>query len=176
MNLVNFLTQITILAIAGVIVFLIAYFFIKADAKKYLYLKNQELNAASKASLLTLRLQAHERLIVFVERINPLNLFIRLHQQGLTAKDLQAVILTEIRAEYQHNVSQQLYLSTASWQLIKKLKDDTITIVNHVVINLPEQAQGIDLSKNVLQHLSQTTENHYDLTINFIKKDIEALF
>ncbi len=176
MNLVNFLTQITILTVAGVIVFLIAYFFIKEQLQKYFYLKQQELNATAKASLLTLRLQAHERLIVFVERINPLNLLIRLHQQGLTAKDLQAVILTEIRAEYQHNVSQQLYISTANWQLIKKLKDDTIAIVNNVVINLPEQALGIDLCKNVMQHLAQITDNHYDLAINFIKKDIEALF
>ncbi|PIG95609.1 hypothetical protein CS542_10575 [Pedobacter sp. IW39] len=57
-------------------------------------------------------------------------------------KELQAVILTEIRTEYQHNVTQQLYVSSANWNVLRKLKEDTISMFNNAVAGLPADASG----------------------------------
>lgn len=162
---------------AGVFAALLAiYYVLKTDIQRFFNLKSIELNKDAKAQLLPLRLQAHERLILFVDRINPANLLVRLHQQGIGIGALQAGILNEIRSEYQHNITQQLYLDATTWTVVRKLKDDTIAMMNNAVQGLPADANGIELSKSVLQHMATISENPYDLTIELIKKDIEKLF
>ena len=152
------------------------YYVIKGDIQRFFNLKTIELNHAHSVSLLPLRLQAHERLIIFIDRINPANLLIRLHQQGIGIKELQNLVINDIKSEYQHNITQQLYINATSWQVIRKLKDDTIAMINNAVSALPESVSGIDLSKKVLQHMASIPENPYDLTIDHLKKDIQELF
>ena len=171
-NLINLITL-----LFGIFFGLMAFYqFVKNDIKRFFDLKTSELNKESRAALLPLRLQAHERLIVFIERINPANLLVRLHQPAIELSALQSIILNEIKAEYQHNIAQQLYVDSTSWSVVRKLKDDTIAMINNVVQGLPENSTGVDLSKKVLQHMSTIEENPYELTINILKKDIQALF
>lgn len=161
----------------GVFAALIAFYYVvKSDVQRFFNLKTSELNKESKASLLPLRLQAHERLIIFVERINPANLLVRLHQQGIGVKELQNLVVNDIKSEFQHNITQQLYVNSESWNVIRKLKNDTIAMINNVVQGLPETATGVDVSKKVLQHMATISENPYDLTIDHLKKDIYQLF
>lgn len=176
MNAQQILINLAILSIGTFVALAGLYFFVKDDVKKYFNLKSIELNKESRAHLLPLRLQAHERLIIFIDRINPVNLFVRLHQPGFTVKELQSVILNEIRTEYQHNITQQLYLSPMAWAVVKQLKEDTIGMVNNVAHTLAPDANGIELSKTVLQHMATIEENPYDVALAVIKKDIHNLF
>lgn len=176
MDLQKFLTEAAVLVIGGVITVSAGYYLVKDDIKTYFKLKFSDQRKDNANPLLSLKLQAYERLIVFIERINPSNLFIRLHQPGISLTALQATILNEIRSEYQHNITQQLYISSATWDVVKKLKDDTIAMVNNGVKSLPEDATGIDLSKKVLHHMTGIENNPYDLTLDLIKKDIHQLF
>lgn len=176
MDLEKFLTEAAILVVGGVATVSAGYYLVRDDIRNYFRLKFADRGKEESTQLLSLRLQAHERLIVFIERINPSNLFIRLHQQGITLAGLQATILNEIRSEYQHNISQQLYISAATWDVVRKLKDDTIAMVNNGVMGLPETATGVDLSRKVLQHMAGIENNPYDLTLDLIKKDIHKLF
>lgn len=176
MNIQQILTDIVIL-FAGIFLALMAvYYILKNDIQRFFNLKNIELNKESRAHLLPLRLQAHERLIIFTDRINPANLLVRLHQQGIGIGTLQAGILNEVRSEYQHNITQQLYVDSVTWNVVRKLKDDTIAMINNAVQGLPADANGIELSKAILQHMASIDENPYDLTIELIKKDIQKLF
>ncbi|WP_316739598.1 hypothetical protein [Pedobacter aquatilis] len=152
------------------------YYLVRNDIQRFFNLKTIELNKESRAQLLPLRLQAHERLIIFIDRINPANLLVRLHQQGIDIATLQAGVLNEIRSEYQHNITQQLYVNTTTWNVVRKLKDDTLGMINNAVQGLPADSNGIDLSKAILQHMATIDENPYDLTIELIKKDIQQLF
>jgi DNA helicase HerA-like ATPase len=176
MNIQYFISLVAVLAAGGIITCTVAYYFIKNDIQKYFSLKSFELKKEERAHLLPLRLQAHERIIVFVERLNPSNLFIRLHQQGISAAELQSLILNEIRAEYQHNVTQQLYVNAITWNVIRKLKEDTLAMVNNAIAGMPAGATGVELSKKVLQHMGAVEENPYDLTLELIKRDIHQLF
>lgn len=176
MNIQHVLTESAILAIGGVITVSAGYYLIRNDINRYFRLKSLGEKKDESSPLLPLRLQAHERLIVFIERINPTNLFLRLHVQGITVKDLQSLILNEIRSEYQHNVTQQLYVSERTWNVVRKLKDDTLVMVNNAVQRLPDHSTGVDLSKLVLQHMAEMSDNPYDLTLDLIKKDIHQFF
>jgi len=176
MNIQQFLTDIVILSVGIFFALLAIYYILKNDIQRFFNLKHVELNKESRAQILPLRLQAHERLIIFIDRINPANLLVRLHQQGIGIAALQAGILNEVRSEYQHNITQQLYVSSITWNVVHKLKDDTIAMINNAVQGLPADANGIELSKAILQHMATIDENPYDLSIELIKKDIQQLF
>lgn len=170
------LAQLVIWPVSGIIIIIGGWCFIRGDIRKFTSHQPIEAVKEENGQLLSLRLQAHERMIVFVDRLNPSNLFLRLYQQGISAYELQTLILHEIRSEYQHNVSQQLYVNSTSWNVLRKLKEDTIAMVNNAVGGLPAEASGKDLSRKVLEHMAGITENPYDLTLELIKKDIHQLF
>ncbi|MBC8985900.1 hypothetical protein H9X96_08930 [Pedobacter sp. N36a] len=175
MSIESILTTVVPITVAGVVTVSVGYYLIKNDIDKYFRLRFAG-KKDERTQLFGLRLQAHERLIIFVERINPSNLLLRVYMPGISVPELQASILNEIRSEYQHNVTQQLYVSERIWNVIRKLKDDTLAMVNNGVQGLPEQATGMDLSKKVLQQMAEIPDNPYDLTLDLIKKDIHQLF
>jgi hypothetical protein len=125
---------------------------------------------------LPLRLQAYERLVLFTDRINPANLLIRLNGNRYSAAELHSLIVSDIRNEYQHNVTQQIYVSDRAWTVTKRVKEDTLSLVNNAVKALPEAATGLDLGKFILNHLNRLEENPYDIATNLIRKDLEDLF
>jgi hypothetical protein len=98
-----------------------------------------------------------------------------LHASGMDAREMQNLILTEIRAEYQHNISQQLYISNDAWNIIKRVKEDTINLVNQSISNLHPEASAVDLSKVIFNRLSEVEENPFDLALLVLKRDIQEL-
>ena len=164
--------QLAAFIIPAIVILSFAFYLFRMEFDKYLDVKyGKELTVAADP-LLPMKLQAHERMIVFVERINPSNVLIRLHQPGLSVADMQSLVINEINVEYQHNITQQLYIEDETWNVIRKLKDDTVAMIGQGAIGLPADATGTDLSKRVLQHLSAMQENPYDLTLILIKKGL----
>ena len=95
----------------------------------------------------------------------------------MSAIEMQKLIITEIRAEYQHNISQQIYVTEMSWSVVKKIKEQTIGIINSAANALPAEASALELSKSVLNHLANLeSDNPYDLALSIVKKDIQSLF
>ncbi len=68
----------------------------------------------------------------------------------MSASELHSLVVAEIRNEFQHNITQQIYVSSRAWDVVKRVKDDTLSIVNNAVKALPETAAGLDLSKTIL--------------------------
>ena len=176
MTITHLLMQIIALAVAGTITVIFAYFLLKSDIQNYFRFKSLILKKDQQSALLPLKLQAYERMIIFIDRINPANLLLRLHQPSIGIAALQELVLNEIRSEFQHNITQQLYIDSTSWDILRKLKDDTIAMVNNVVQNLNDGATGVDVGRKILQHMSTIEENPYDLTIKQLKKDIQEMF
>lgn len=175
MDAIAFLLDILKFSLAGIIVLVVSYFLFKNQFNHYYNLKELEYKKALLKDLLPLKLQAYERMTLFVERINPSNLLLRLHVSGMSAKEMQHHVLREVRAEYDHNLTQQLYLGNDTWAIIKRVKDDTITIINSAIKVLPENASAIDLSKVVFNRLESIEENPYELALMVIKKDIQDM-
>lgn len=176
MDVTLFLLDVLKYTLAGLIVFLVAWYFVRN------YLLNSykshliDLKKSSIAQTLPLRLQAYERSCIFIERINPANMLVRLHVSGATVRELQHLVLSDIRAEYQHNLSQQLYVSDEVWNLVKRLKEDTISMMSNVAKSLPGDAPSVELSRVMLTHLSELDENPYDIAISAIKGEMQRLF
>jgi hypothetical protein len=172
----NLLLDILKYTVAGIGIVYIAFYLFKPYLDKSNNLQLLDLKKAINSQTLPLRLQAYERLVLFTDRINPANLLIRLNGNGYTAAELHSLVVADIRNEYQHNVTQQIYVSDRAWAVTKRVKDDTLSLVNNAVTALPETATGLDLGRFILNHLSRLEENPYDIATNLIRKDLEDLF
>ena len=98
-----------------------------------------------------LQLQAYERLILLTDRIALPNLVNRINQPGLSAREMQSLLAQSIRQEFEHNITQQIYVSAEAWDAVKNLKEQNLLIVNQVGSFLPENATGLDLNKSLLE-------------------------
>ncbi|MDB5117303.1 MAG: hypothetical protein JWQ79_2795 [Mucilaginibacter sp.] len=162
--------------IAGLGVVWIAFYLLRPYLDRSESLQLAELKKTISNQTLPLRLQAYERVVLFIERINPVNMLLRLNDPSYSAADLYALVVAELRSEYQHNVTQQIYVSGKTWAVVKRLKDDTLGIVNNAVKALPDTATGLELSKIILAHLSHLEDNPYDIGLNLIRRELEELF
>jgi len=176
MNVLPFLLDIIKYTIAGVGIVWIAFYLVKPYLERDDKLQLLELKKAFSSQTIPLRLQAYERLVLFIERINPANMLVRLNATAYGAHELQGLIAEDIRAEYQHNVTQQIYVSGRAWAVLKHVKDDTLNIVNNAVKSLPENASGLELSKTILGYLAQLEDDPYEIATGRLRKDLEDLF
>lgn len=102
-----------------------------------------------------LQLQAYERLILLTDRIALPNLIARVNTPGLSARDMQSLLIQSLRQEYEHNITQQIYVSAEAWGVVRDYKEQNQLIVNQVASFLPEEATGTDLNRALLDLLMQ---------------------
>lgn len=100
------------------------YLGVKVMIAKQLTVHEMEIQQKNIAITLPIRLQAYERMSLFLERIAPNNLIVRLNQPELSSREFHQMLLEDIRNEYNHNVSQQVYMSDEVWQEIKTAKEE----------------------------------------------------
>jgi hypothetical protein len=123
-----------------------------------------------------LRLQAYERAILFLERISPESLIIRVNKQGYSCQQLQSEIMNTIRAEFEHNLSQQIYISPTAWEMLKIARGRTIQMINTLASKIPAESPSINLSKAILESIVEEEKAPTADAIAFIKKEIGQLF
>ena len=160
----------------SIIVFLTAYYAIKKFLDNEHKVRILEMRKENQNTTLPLRLQAYERSVLFLERISPDALVKRIYKQGMDARGMQSLILTTIRTEYEHNISQQIYISEQAWSRLKTTKEEIIKLVNIASGRVRDDATGLDLSKAILELASKLDRNPTHLAIEFIKKEIRQLF
>lgn len=139
-------------------------------------LKLIELRNKNTEVIIPLRLQAYERICLFLERITPKNLLIRLNNPDLSAADFQQLLVHEIREEFNHNLSQQVYMSETSWDWVKNAMEEVIMIINESRGLLNEEARGIELARAIFENLGQRQQLGVESALSFIKGEIQQNF
>lgn len=125
---------------------------------------------------LPLRLQAAERLCLFLERTSLNNLIIRVNEPGITAGQLHQKILGELRNEFNHNLSQQVYVSPKVWSLVQKSVQDITTLVNKAKEGIDPNAKSMDLAKAIFESALTLKDDPTALALRFIKKEVQQFF
>lgn len=152
------------------------YLAIKVMVSKTLLSKELDLKQKSLEITLPARMQAFERMALFLERISTDNLLVRLNQQGMTATILHYAILEEVRNEFNHNVAQQVYLSHEIWSMVVTAKEDLITKVNATYQDIDPEASSVEYAKKLLE---QTLENDIDsieLALSSLKDELSKYY
>ena len=102
-----------------------------------------------------LKLQAYERFILLADRIALPNLISRTNQPGLNIQEMQHMLVQTVRQEFEHNITQQIYVSPEAWDAVRNLKEQNLLIINQVASFLPASASGQDLNKALLEMVMQ---------------------
>jgi hypothetical protein len=152
------------------------YLGVKVMIAKQLTVKEMEIRQKNIAITLPIRLQAYERMSLFLERIAPNNLVIRINQPELDARVFHQMLLKEIRDEYNHNVSQQVYMSDDVWQQIKTAKEDLITAINATAGELPDESTSLDLAKNLFEYLMNKDIDPIEHALKSLKEEISKTY
>ena len=141
--------ELLILIIPSLVIFLIVYFLFKKFLDAQLRLKMVDANQKNKSSTITLKIQAYERLLLFCERIQIPTLLLRATKADTTVPASASTMVLMIQQEYEHNVTQQLYVSEQLWEIIQLAKNQMIEILSQVASSLPPDA-GVDTLRAAL--------------------------
>lgn len=150
--------------------------FLKKDFEKKMVDANTEIKQKSLQYVIPARLQAYERICLLLERATPSNLILRVNQQGFTASELQQVMLREIREEFGHNYSQQVYMSEQSWVFVKEVLEEINTIINVAAEKLPKNATSLDLATVIMAIVQEKGHEPTAPVLQFIKEEIRQIF
>ena len=112
--------------------------------------------AAHDPSIRHLQLQAYERLILLTDRIALPNLIGRVNQPGLSAREMQSLLTQSIRQEFEHNITQQIYVTAEAWDAVRNLKEQNLLVINQVSSFLSPETTGLELNKHLLDLLMQS--------------------
>lgn len=171
------LSQILVYLVPGIIIFLTTYLVIRAFLDREQNIRLLEYRQANLRESLPVRLQAYERLTLFIERISLNNLLPRIRKADMTVSDFRTALISNIRMEYEHNLSQQIYVSNDSWAMIRAAKEEIISMINQQSLELRPDASSIELSKKIIGILADSEEETPGTkAINQLKKDVMRLY
>ena len=157
------------------IVLLTTYYLVNKFLHQESQKKALDLKLANQNILTPIRLQAYERIVLFLERINPSSMVMRANK-NMSASSLQGELLKTIRSEFEHNLSQQIYMSNKSWEAVVKAKEETIKVINVAATQVNPEASGMELAQAVVNVSSQLSHLPTKEAIDFIKKEIGKEF
>ena len=164
----------------SLVVFATAYFlikqFIESEHRNKLIEMKMNNQAVNQKFVTPIRLQAYERVILLLERISPNSLILRENIPGMTVMQLQSTLVKAIRDEYEHNLSQQVYISKQAWELVKTSKDEMVKLINEAAANIDSNAPSTELARVVFDIIVQTEKLPVDIAIEMIKNEIQESF
>jgi len=171
----DYLFELVKIILPAGLVFVTTYYLVKNFLSHESHKKSLDIKMANQSVITPIRLQAYERIVLFLERINPSSMVVRLNKHS-SASVLQEELLKTIRAEFEHNLSQQIYMSNKAWELVVKAKEETMKIINVAASKLQNDATGMDLAQAILQVCAQLSEMPSKSAIELIKKEIGKEF
>jgi hypothetical protein len=167
---------ILLVTIPAILVFLTAWWVLKNFLEAEIRIKSLDLRQSEGRANIALKLQALERLLVLCDRIHIPSLVLRTQEPNMKADMLKMALLYTINEEMNHNVSQQLYVSSGLWKVIQSYRDNVSTFIDGVYQNLPPDSNAQLFAETLFIQLEKTGDLGTRLAIEAIKKESEKFF
>ncbi len=161
--------------IPALVVFLTAYLMVREKLNTDTKMQRIKLQMDNRKESLPLRLQAYERLAILLERMEFSNLGPRSNEPEYTVAILQRSMIENIKAEFEHNISQQIYVSAETWAAVCLAKDDTIKNINLVAASLDPKAPARELLVQLLQ-MSTRGASTCRRALAIIHNEVKSIF
>ncbi len=147
---------------------LVMRYLLKNDQDK----RKQELILQNSRTVTPIKLQAYERIVLFLERISLESMLVRISSPGMSAAQLHSSLLTTIRSEFEHNLSQQIYMSPQAWEVVRNARSNMIKIINSEIEKMPKKATGMEFSKRLLETVMELEKEPSRTAIEYIKAEV----
>lgn len=145
--------------------------FYKSEEDKRLW----ELKRLSQKEISPLRMRAYERLALLLERTTPEHMLLELNLAEMTPIQVQAHLMQTIRQEYDHNLSQQIYVSDEVWVMIDNAKTQTVAFVNSIAQQMPVGSSALDYAKTLITAYRSNGETPNDLALQALRNEAKTL-
>ena len=145
--------------------------FYKAEAEKRLW----ELKRLAQKEISPVRLRAYERLALLLERTTPGHMLLELNLGEMTILQVQQHLVRTIRMEYEHNASQQVYVSEEVWGMVLNSKEQTVVFVNTIAQQLPPESTALDYAKTLITAYATNGDTPNELALQALKKEAQTL-
>ena len=145
--------------IPSLVVLIACYLIVKKFLVSEIQRKQLAIFKDTQDTTLRLKLQAYERLVLFIERISPRQLIPRVYNPAMTVRDLQLAMRHSITGEFEHNMSQQIYVSNNVWATVKNVKEQELNMVNRLAQTLNPDAPARDLHARILDVLQKAEDD-----------------
>ncbi len=163
--------------IPALVVFFTTYAVLRAFLDREQKMRLMEFRQAHLREALPVRLQAYERLTLFLERIALNNLLPRVRKQEMNLAEFRVALINNIRMEYEHNLSQQVYVSAEAWAMIRASKEETISVINRNAMELLPELPGIELHKKIIGELADSDDDAITTKVLLqLKKEVMLLY
>ena len=160
------------ITIPALLVMLTAWLMLRNMIKNDQDKRRQELILQNSRTVTPIRLQAYERIILFLERISLESLIVRVSTSDMTAGQLHSAMLNAIRSEFEHNLSQQIYMSPQAWEVVRNARSNMIKIINSEVEKMAANSSGMALSKQLLERIMELEKEPTRAAIDYLKGEI----
>lgn len=162
--------------IPALIVFGVVYMLIKRFLDQQHSLELMQYRQKQVKEITPLKLQAYERLLMLCERISVPNLLLRLQVTESNVEQLTKAMLIAIQQEYEHNLTQQIYVSESLWKIVTMAKNQTSEIISAAANNLEPDAPGVLIGNEAIEIMRQTKASPLDAAKRSIRKELSVLF
>jgi hypothetical protein len=166
------LTDILKITIPALIVFFTSYFLLRNMIRNDQDKRKQELLLQNSRTVTPIKLQAYERIVLFLERISLESMLLRVSTTDMSASQLHSALLSAIRSEFEHNLSQQIYMSQQAWEVARNARSNMIKIINSEAEKMPANSTGMALSKQLLEKIIELEKEPTRVAIEFIKAEV----
>jgi hypothetical protein len=172
---IEIILEIVKYTLPALVVFLTVYFMLKSHFKHLYEMEIVRFNQQKTKRSLPLRLQAYERLALFLERIDIPKLIMRLQSPNLSAKDMENALIVSIQKEFEHNLAQQIYVSEQLWQIITIAKEQALELVTRIGSNMESETSAQVYSRRLIEEYSMQKINPVKKALAAINKEIKIL-
>jgi hypothetical protein len=172
----NDFTQLIFFISPAILVAISVYIVLQKMLKNDEMRQNFILKKGTRQTTVTMRLQAYERLILFLERISPDSLVLRIHQQNFNNQDFHILLLAAVREEFEHNLSQQLYVENDTWETVKAAKESVVMHINESAAKSNVENPSIELARLIVEnYATEGKTNLISAAINMLKNEAKKV-
>lgn len=130
----------------------------------------------SMTTILPNRLQAYERMALYLERITPEVMTVREQMKVKTASELYTIMMNTLRQEFDHNVAMQIYISQASWSRIVRAKDEVTKMLREIAKETNPQASSLEFGRQVIETAPNQTAFYIKRALDGLREDVGGEF
>ena len=141
----------------------------------YKFYKSETEKRLSQKEISPLRMRAYERLALLLERTTPEHMLVDINLAEMTPLQVQAQLMHTIRQEYDHNLSQQIYVSDEVWGLIDNAKQQTVAFVNSIAQQMPANSTALDYAKTLITAYRTNGDTPNEIALQALKDEVKKL-
>ena len=158
----------------AIVVGIIAYYFFKGHTANEEGRRRYLIQKEAQNQLIPMRLQAYERITLFLERTDPNKLLVRVKPISEDSAKYEELLIKNIEQEFEHNLAQQIYLTSECWNLVNAAKNATIQVIRQGAMREKDTTAAKMREFLLRSFLGEVTPSQKAL--DYVRKEVSELF